>query len=148
MEKSQDITLYVKDFSLCPGPRYAEQGNGDSGEDFYHNILNREFSSCVQTLSKLTVNLDGVDGYMSSFLDEAFGNLVFDFGLELVNKYLDIISYEEPEWIEMIKKTTYPDWAKRREKDQFPKKTVPHEDWLYFDGTNIVKRNLNRNDNI
>ena len=141
MEQKNEIILCVKDFSLSPGPRYAEQGNNDSGEDFYHNVLNAEFVKAIKSESFLVVNLDGVDGYMSSFLDEAFGNLVYDFGLELVTKYLQFVSEEEPEWIDMIKNNTYPDWSERRKKQLIPKKTVSHDDWSYFNGKEIIKRN-------
>lgn len=138
MEQKNEITLYVKEFSLSPGPRYAEQGNNDSGEDFYHNVLNLKFVECIQNDAILIVNLDGVDGYMSSFLDEAFGNLVYDFGIELVKQHLKIISEEEPEWIDMIKNNTYPDWSERRKNKLIPKKTTKHEGWSYFNGSEIV----------
>ena len=107
--------------------------NDDSGEDFYHKILNEKFKKAFDEKVELEVNLDGPDGYASSFLDEAFGNLVFDFGLKNVKSRVKIISNEEPEWIEMIEKETFNEWERRRTNNQPPKKTAEHEGWWRFD---------------
>lgn len=62
-------TLYVKNFSKYPGPRYIRLGDY-SGEEFRESLL-------LPALNKgeVTVNFDGVYGYGSSFLEEAFGGL-------------------------------------------------------------------------
>lgn len=134
MEK-QKITIIIAEYSKSPGPRYCYQGD-DSGEDFYHKILNGRFKDAVEQISELEINLDGPDGYASSFLDEAFGNLVFDFGLENVQKRITIISKEEPEWIEMIESETYVQWEQRRTNNQVPKKTIEHEAWWRYNFAN------------
>ncbi len=126
--EEQKICIALADYSKSPGPRYCYQGD-DSGEDFYHKILNKKFKEAFDKKLELEVNLDGPDGYASSFLDEAFGNLIFDFGQENVQSHVKIISNEEPEWIEMIEKETFPEWEKRRRDNQSPKKTVEHEEW-------------------
>jgi hypothetical protein len=133
MEK-QKIMIVISDYSMSPGPRYCYQGD-DSGEDFYHKILNEQFKSALEQKSEIEVNLDGPDGYASSFLDEAFGNLVFDFGLENVQSYLKIISKEEPEWIEMLEKETFIQWEQRRKNNQVPKKTTTHPEWWRYNFT-------------
>lgn len=139
--EEQKISIVIADYSKSPGPRYCRQGD-DSGEDFYHKILNEKFKNAFEQKLELEVNLDGPDGYASSFLDEAFGNLVFDFGLENVQSRVKITSNEEPEWIEMIKKETFKEWEKRRKDNQSPKKTVEHGDWWFFNFANnsIEKR--------
>ena len=109
MAESNEIIIYVKDFSTSPGPRYVKQGES-SGELFYHQVLNPTFLQGYNDNKDVIINLDGVDGYMSSFLDEAFGNLVFDFGINEVQKRLKFISLEEPEWTDMIVNDTYPEW--------------------------------------
>ncbi|MDL2315070.1 STAS-like domain-containing protein [Bacteroidales bacterium OttesenSCG-928-C19] len=130
MEK-QKIVIIIADYSKSPGPRYCYQGD-DSGEDFYHKILNEKFKDAFEQKVELEVNLDGPDGYASSFLDEAFGNLVFDFGLENVQGLVRIISQEEPEWIEMIENETYKQWEQRRKENKIPRKTANHNQWYRF----------------
>lgn len=64
-------TIFVKDFSKFPGPRYSHLG-AFSGEEFRDTVL-------IPQLEKdevVSINFDGVFGYGSSFLEEAFGGLV------------------------------------------------------------------------
>lgn len=65
------IIINVKDFSKYPGPRYIRLGDF-SGEEFRDNIL----IPALKQDGEVTVNFDGVYGYGSSFLEEAFGGLV------------------------------------------------------------------------
>lgn len=37
----------LSDFSMSPGPRYCKQGP-DSGEEFYHKVLNRRFAEAYK----------------------------------------------------------------------------------------------------
>ena len=122
-------TLSIVDkYSEYTGLRHCDISDY-SGEDFYHKVLNREFKSALEAKQKLFIVLDGVDGYASSFLDEAFGNLVFDFNLNYVKKFVEIISNQEPHWKEMIESKTYIEWENRRKKGQNPKVTESHEAW-------------------
>ncbi len=123
------ITINIlHDFSEYPGLRYNSLSDS-SGEDFYHNILNKKFQEAYTNNDKLVVNLDYTAGYASSFLDEAFGNLVYDFSLDIVKKHIEIISTEEPHWINMLKEETFKQWEERRRKNQQPKITKEHESW-------------------
>jgi hypothetical protein len=133
--EEQKFIIVISDYSTSPGPRYCYQGD-DSGEDFYHKVLNEKFKEAFESDKTLTVNLDGPDGYASSFLDEAFGNLVFDFGLKNVQNRVKIISNEEPEWIEMIEQETYEQWEQRRNEKKSPKKTIEHKEWWRYNFTN------------
>lgn len=63
-------TVYIKEFSKYPGPRYSSLGSY-SGEEFRDNIL----IPAIRDNGNVTVDLDGVFGYGSSFLEEAFGGL-------------------------------------------------------------------------
>ncbi|MFQ2646930.1 STAS-like domain-containing protein [Aeromonas caviae] len=65
------ITIFVKDFSVFPGPRTKELGE-NSGEAFRDDIL----IPAIREHKQVCVNLDGVFGYGSSFLEEVFGGLV------------------------------------------------------------------------
>lgn len=140
MAEPREIILNVKDFSTSPGPRYVKQGEA-SGELFYHQKLNPTFVQIVNSDKKIIVNLDGVDGYMSSFLDEAFGNLIFDFGMEMIKDKVSFISTEEPEWIDMLVDDTYPEWEKRRKKKILPKITQVHSDWKRLENEELVDVN-------
>ncbi len=121
-------TIKVREYSEYPGPRYVEQGEF-SGEDFYHTILNKAFTEAYKDNSVLNVDLDNTAGYMSSFLDEAFGNLVYDFSKDIVEKHLHVISDQEPDWIAMLHNESFLQWEQRRLKQEKPKKTVSHPQW-------------------
>ncbi|HCR4037705.1 TPA: STAS-like domain-containing protein [Morganella morganii] len=64
-------TIFIKDFSRFPGPRYKHLGEF-SGEEFRDDILVPEL---IANNGDIEVNLDGVFGYGSSFLEETFGGL-------------------------------------------------------------------------
>lgn len=133
-------TLKVVDFTEYPGLRHCKISD-DSGEEFYHKYLNHAFKNAFEEGVVLQVDLDYTAGYAPSFLDEAFGNLVYDFGLEVVKKYLRIKSEQEPDLIEVLNSQTLPQWEVRRRKGDQPKITGKHEDWFYLqDG--VVKQKM------
>lgn len=122
-------TISVLDnFSEFPALRHCNISD-ESGEKFYHKVLNKAFKEAYDNNEKLTVNLDATAGYASSFLDEAFGNLVFDFTLDVVKSKIEIISEQEPHWKEMILEQTFPQWEARRKNEQNPVVTSSHEAW-------------------
>lgn len=118
----------LEDFSEFPALRHCNISD-QSGEKFYHNVFNNAFKEAYEKNEKLTVNLDETAGYASSFLDEAFGNLVYDFTLEVVEPKIEIISEQEPHWKDMILNQTFPQWEKRRKNNQRPKVTAKHKPW-------------------
>lgn len=123
----KEITI-LNSFSEFPGLRNCSISD-NSGEEFYHKVLNKEFTSAYNTGEKLKIDLDRTAGYASSFLDEAFGNLVFDFTLSIVEKNIEVVSNQEPHWKEMIENKTFPQWEKRRKEKENPKVTKEHEAW-------------------
>lgn len=130
--------INVVDFTEYPGLRHCEISD-DSGEEFYHAVLNGAFYKAISNEKDLTVNLDGTAGYAPSFIDEAFGNLVYDFGLEIVKKHLEIVSEEEPDWKDMLYNETFPQWESRRIEGKKPKVTQEHTPWYRVSGSNIEK---------
>jgi hypothetical protein len=64
-----------KDFSRTPGGRYISDGP-DSGQLFRDRYIVPELKRAIGEQSKLVIILDGPRGYLSSFLEEAFGGLV------------------------------------------------------------------------
>lgn len=131
--------LNVIDFTEYPGPRYDEQGP-ESGEKFYVEKLNPLFLKCYREGKKLVVNLDGTAGFASSFLDEAFGQLTFDFGATLLDDYLIIESADEPEWPRMIMEESIPQWQKRREEGETPKVTMKYKVYGINSNGDIIER--------
>lgn len=72
----QDIFLSIaNDFTKTPGGRCREDGEF-SGEQFRKELLAPKYLEAVRRNVKLVVDLDGVAGYATSFLEEAFGGLV------------------------------------------------------------------------
>lgn len=125
-----------EDFSEFPGLRNCSISE-KSGEEFYHTILNSAFKEAFENEEKLIVNLDYTDGYASSFLDEAFGNLVYDFTLGIVTNVIEIVSIQEPHWVEMIRNQTFLQWEARRLRKERPKVTIVHSPWYRFNSNRV-----------
>jgi len=133
--------IYIKDFTEYPGLRHSSISD-DSGEEYYHSTLNHAFKNSYEKKQRLVINMDFTAGYAPSFLDEAFGNLIYDFGLETVNNLLEIISEQEPDLKEMLISETFPQWEQRRNNNDEPKKTKTHQEWFRLvNGTLSTKNN-------
>ncbi len=90
----------VKDFSDTPGGRKKVDGPF-SGEDFRERFLEKYFHNQSDS-EPIEIVLDGVIGYSTSFLEEAFGGLARKYGKDKVLERLKFISDEEPLLIEEI----------------------------------------------
>jgi hypothetical protein len=93
------INISVADFTTTPGPRKREDGRF-SGEEFREMFLEKCFND--GSTEKIVIDLDGVEGYSTAFLEEAFGGLVRMFGKNVVKHRLEFISTEEPMLIDEI----------------------------------------------
>lgn len=93
-------TIFIKDFSMFPGPRYIRLGP-HSGEEFRQNIL----IPAIEQNREIVINLDGTFGYGSSFLEEAFGGLVRKGIDKDIIIYIrdNLISNDDPTYITEIK---------------------------------------------
>lgn len=90
------IINVAKVLTKFPGPRYRKQGPG-SGEEFLEVHLRPAFLQAKQAGNKVIVQLDGVKyGYPTSFLEEAFGGLAREFGIDDVQETLVFESANEP----------------------------------------------------
>lgn len=107
------MEINVLDFTEYPGPRYRRQGAA-SGEEYYVTVLNPAFAECYKKNEELVVCLDGTAGYPSSFLDEAFGELVYDFTKTVVESLLVIKTQRFTRHLDMIHNETFPQWEKKR----------------------------------
>lgn len=87
--------LYVKDFTLAPGARYRRLGKG-SGEEFRDDKL----VPALEQDPNLIVDLDGVIGYGSSFLEEAFAGLIRlnKFDLNIIKNLVANLRTTNPDW--------------------------------------------------
>ncbi|CCG52960.1 Protein of unknown function [Flavobacterium indicum GPTSA100-9 = DSM 17447] len=128
----------LENFSEYPGLRHCKISD-KSGEEFYHSVLNEKFYEVFSNDEKLIVDLDNTGGYASSFLDEAFGNLVFDFTLEKVKNKIEIISTQEPHWKDMILDKTFKEWENRRLQKVNPVVTLTHKPWYRLVENNLIK---------
>ena len=131
--------IVSKDYSPITGLRYCMKSS-HSCEDFYHQKLNGWFAEAVRNNEEITIILDGgEDGYGPSFLDESFGNLVYDFSLDVVRRLLRVDSSVDPEWGESLEEETYPIWEQNRINEVDPEKTVEHEPWYRLVGSELKK---------
>jgi hypothetical protein len=86
----------AREFSTTPGPRTRTEGR-HSGEEFRESILGPRFRQAQDAGEKLQVELDGVKfGYPTSFLEEAFGGLARELGIEVVQQGLAFSCSDEP----------------------------------------------------
>ncbi len=96
----------ANDFTTTPGARNYKDGPF-SGEEFYDTLLKSRYSEAAAKGVKLEIDLDGTDGYASSFLNEAFSLLGNEFDPNEVFENLIIISKEVPKYIRKIKESIY-----------------------------------------
>jgi len=91
----------ARDFSDSPGARFIAEGSA-SGEEFYKKFLKPKFLDALENNKTLVINLDGTNGYATSFLDESFGKLSREFSPKQVTDKINLISVEEPLLIQEI----------------------------------------------
>jgi len=80
----------ARDFSQTPGPRSREEGDF-SGEEFLKTLLKPQFIAAVTNGQKLMIDLDGTEGYATSFLEAAFGGLAREYE---ASQILDTITFK------------------------------------------------------
>lgn len=90
-----------RDYTETPGARYIADGEY-SGQDFREKHLEPLFADKNDN-SKISITLDGVEGYSTSFLEEAFGGLARIYGRDRCIQRLEFISEVEPALIDTIK---------------------------------------------
>ncbi|MGL4412105.1 MAG: STAS-like domain-containing protein [Bacteroidales bacterium] len=95
-----------EDFTMTPGARYRTDGP-HSGEEFFEEILKPRFSEALEKGETLTIDLDGTNGYASSFLNESFRLLKEEFGDDICWNNIELISEEYPKYIDKIKLAIY-----------------------------------------
>lgn len=93
----------AKEYSDTPGPR--ARGEGDfSGQEFLEKLLLPAYEQARSENGTLLIDLDGTEGYATSFLEAAFGELARICDPQEVLSVLRFKSDDEPYLIEEIKK--------------------------------------------
>lgn len=92
------IYSIAKEYTKNPGARYKEQGPY-SGEDFREKVLLPFFNTRKEN-DILQINLDDLNGYPSSFFEEAFGGIARIFSQEIVLKSLQFECTDNPLFID------------------------------------------------
>ena len=88
-------TLEIKDFALKPGVRYRSEGP-HSGEEYREEVLEPVLVKSMSTGEKITIVLDGVFGYATSFLEEVFGGVVRKYGYDKIKDLIVVVSKQRP----------------------------------------------------
>jgi STAS-like domain of unknown function (DUF4325) len=78
-----------EEFSHTPGPRYRREGPF-SAEEFWATLLRSRFETAVAGGAVLLIDMDGVAGYGTSFVEETFGGLARAYGTETVRRHLQV----------------------------------------------------------
>lgn len=78
MEIKYKINI-ANDFSKYPAGRLRSEGN-ESGEAFLLDVLLGKLLAAISENVKLEINLDGMNGYPSSFISGSFGKISWELG--------------------------------------------------------------------
>ena len=103
MQKTMHKITIAKEFSDTPGPRSKNEGDC-SGEEFLEKLLLPAYKQAVSEDGTLLIDLDGTEGYATSFLESAFGGLARTFVPEEVLSRITFKSDDEPYLVEEIKR--------------------------------------------
>lgn len=96
------ILNIARDFSETPGPRSRAEGDF-SGEQFLEEKLRPAYVQAQDTHQTLTVDLDGVVGYATSFLEAAFGGLARIYDPDEVLTTVKLTCKDEPSLVEEVR---------------------------------------------
>lgn len=91
-------------FTKTPGARNYDDGK-KSGEEFFHQVLQPKYLQATKEGTKLKIVIDGIEGFPSSFINEAFGLLGNTYPPEEVWNNLIIVSTEVPKYVKKIKES-------------------------------------------
>jgi hypothetical protein len=103
MQKTMHKITIAKEFSETPGPRSKDEGDF-SGEEFLEKILRPAYERAVAEDGALLIDLDGTEGYATSFLEATFGGLARAFPSEQILSRITFKSEDEPSLIDEITK--------------------------------------------
>ena len=97
----QQVIKIAEEFSTTPGARTREDGDW-SGEQFREDVLQPAFDKARAGGYRILIDLDGAEGYATSFLEESFGGLARRYGVDEVRAHLRFKSADEPDLLTEI----------------------------------------------
>lgn len=86
--------VIVNDFSAITGGRTRTEGEY-SGEEFRDNVLMPRYKESLEKNEILEIDFDGCYGIGTSFLEEAFGGLVRQYGYKDVWNNIKLVSNDD-----------------------------------------------------
>ena len=81
MDREPKVIDVARDFTSTPGGRYRKEGEW-SGEKFRTELL----EPALEDDGEVIVDMDGPEGFLTSFLDEVFGELVRRHGIKIMDR--------------------------------------------------------------
>jgi len=103
MNRSANTFKISTQFSKTPGSRFRYEGKF-SGQELREDHIAPLLKEAIEKNTKIVIDLDGVAGYGTSFLEEAFGGLIRidNLPLQKLSQLLSFISKEQPFLISTI----------------------------------------------
>lgn len=86
--------IYVADWTTTPGARYKTDGP-DSGDAFWDEVVSHGVCAAQELGTALVIHLDGVAGYSTGFLSEAFRRVP-------TSLQLNFVSHDEPQLLGVL----------------------------------------------
>lgn len=93
----------AREFSTTPGPRLRDEGDF-SGDQFLEDLLEPAYLKAIAGKEKLQIDLDGTEGYATSFLEAAFGGLARKHDPDTILGTLTFKCEDEPYLADEIRK--------------------------------------------
>jgi|ERR1019366_9160724 hypothetical protein len=81
MDPEPKVIDVARDFTPTPGGRYRKEGEW-SGEQFRVDLV----EPALKDSGEVIIDLDGPEGFTTSFLEEVFGGLVRKYGANVMRR--------------------------------------------------------------
>ena len=100
MKNDEYITVSIADFTVVPGARHIEDGDG-SAEEFFNDYLKPAIEN--KSSSKFLIDFDNTWGYASSFISELAKDIKVAYGSDFIKNQLLFKSDEDLMLIDRFK---------------------------------------------
>jgi hypothetical protein len=100
MTNDTPVEVRICDFTIVPGARHVDDGDG-SAEEFFDTILKPTVDENKE--KKILIDFDGTYGFASSFISELAKDIKTELGVEFIEERLVIKSDEDSMLIDRFK---------------------------------------------